>query len=51
MFKVSNYGTGHGFVFVIRQVAFSGSFFYDFGNFSVMNMTDVGKNMVLNLVV
>ena len=51
MSEVRNYGFSGSFVLVVRQIKFMGRLFHNFGNFCVMDMADVGEDMVFHLVV
>src|SRR6476620_6595199 len=51
MLVMCDYGTAHGFEFMVWQIAFLCGFFYNFGDFAIMYMADVRVQMVFNLVV
>jgi len=44
-------GGAKSFEFVVGQIKFPSSLFDDFPNVFIMNMADIGENMMLDLVV
>ena len=51
MFEVRNYGFSGSFIFVVGQIELLRRLFHNFGNFCVMDVADMRKNMVLHLMV